>query len=185
MSIVQWVPEDGIRIPIIDASSFDKVEDLLRGYGIDEATRNDTQNWLSDFRDSPDEEGAITGQIRFISTDTGLAVLILFVTLVSARDAQHFPQIFDSAGLTAQGTVVARCQLSTGDEVDVVRLVGIDNQNELGRNVWLSIATPFPDAVIRFTGETVTFGREDELTRCFVEWVSSLQFIREAENVIR
>ena len=94
----------------------------------------------------------------------------------------RFPEYFDVDYFAPWADVVARCQLKTGELIDVVRLIGVDPEHSIGRNLRVSVARPQRDFVVRFTGETRTFGREEELTSEFVDWLSSLEFNEDLES---
>lgn len=182
VSIVQAIPENAIRIPIVDGDVIGDVDSYFGRLGIDAATREEAKVWLQTLAYPAAEDETKYGQIRFLASESGLAVFTLFITVVSEETALRFPQFFDISHFAPRANVVARCQMKSGELIDVVRLIGVDSDEAIGRNLRVSVARPRPDSVVRFTGETRTFGREEELTNEFVDWLSSLRFI---ENVAR
>jgi hypothetical protein len=181
-SIVQTIPANGIRIPIVDESTIEDVDSLLNRLGIDAKAREESRVWLSTFANPVISDDTKFGQIRFLASRSGLAVLVLFVTVVSEETASRYPEYFDVQHFAPRADVVASCQLKSGELVDVVRLIGVDPELSLGRNLRVSVTRPRSGIVRRFTGETRTFGREEELTNEFVDWLSALEF---NENVER
>ncbi len=176
ISLVQTIPENAIRIPIVDAAVPSGVQAFLERLGIDSEARREVDTWFAELSDATPRPDTKYGQIRFLAAEPGLMVLSLFATVVSQDTAARFPQYFDVAHLSPWAQVVDQCQLSTGEVVNVVRLLGIDHAHSVGRNLRVCVAVSQSGYVVRFTGETRTFGRDDELTDEFVSWVRSIQF---------